>query len=89
MFGEVTNQAEVFVQALIASLEDEPQTESLLQLSCCDGHSFKNHFKEIGRRMFNIGCKNLVAEINSEIHAGKKRSYSGKTSSERKISKLQ
>ena len=89
LFGEVTNQAEVFVQALIASLEDEPQTESLLQLSCCDGHSFKNHFKEIGRRMFNIGCKNLVAEINSEIHAGKKRSYSGKTSSERKISKLQ
>ena len=91
LFTIVTNQADVFVQSLARKLLEDSQTKTLIQMTCHDGHSFQSHFNDITRKMFNISCKNLVTEINSEIHSGRKRSSTGpsQSSSSRKLKKLQ
>ena len=79
----------VFTRALILKMKENLETKNILDVVCADGHKFKKHFQEISGRMFNIASKNLVSEINSIIHASKKRSNSNPTASSRKITKLQ
>ena len=91
LLSTVSNQMNVFIQALTLKMKESSETRNILHIVCADGHSFSKHFQEIAGRMFNIASKNLVSEINSIIHSNKKRSNSNPSlsSSSRKISKLQ
>jgi hypothetical protein len=89
LLSTVSNQMSVFVRALTLKMKEVSETKTILDTVCVDGHKFQKHFQEISGRMFNIASKNLVTEINSVIHASKKRSNFSKSSSTRKIAKLQ
>ncbi len=81
LFDHPSAQA-IFLHSLMAL-----QVESPLNLvTCSTGHSFRRLFERVAAKMFNIFSKNVCAEVNSSIHASKKRKH-GQT--ERKVKKLQ
>lgn len=78
----------VFVETLKQVLLSSDDTVSLLRTECKRKHRFDVHFTELVSRFFNVMCKNIVAEINSELHENRKRK-SNDDRKNRKISKLQ
>ena len=46
---------------------------SLLEITCKSNHSFSKFVRRIGVAVFNLFAKNLIADLNSEIHAERKR----------------
>lgn len=83
----VKHPREVFVEAFVSSVSTCPETASLLQASCNNGHKFEKLGHEIVKRIFNFFGKNLANDLNSQIRA--KKESKAQASSAAKIKKLQ
>lgn len=67
------NSRSVFMESFIYKLKESEQTRSILRASCAKGHVFKEFIRMITSSIFNMVAKNMVKEINNEIHANRKR----------------
>ena len=63
----------VFTESFLYKLQDSDETVSLLKATCSKGHDFKDFIRKVASSMFNMVAKNMVQEINNEIHASRKR----------------
>ena len=63
----------VFTESFLYKLQDSDETISLLKATCDKGHDFKEFIRKIASSMFNMVAKNIVQEINNEIHTSRKR----------------
>ena len=74
-------------------LENEENTEGLLNLKCIKGHEQGNSFRQIAFTIFNINAKNFSSQLNDAVHKEKKRvrerANAAKSKSTMKIRKLQ
>lgn len=83
---------DTFVKCFMNLMESDPETDLILRQKCLNKHEFGSVVPQIVSKFFNIFSKNLVAELNDQVHAARKRQTvnSDKNSSaERKIAKLQ
>lgn len=89
------NPREVFVKCFIQKLKESDNTEPLRSVKCENGHCFMKSMEITAQKVFNIGSKNYVSEMNSRIHAEKKQKRKLVTKEDRqspscrKICKLQ
>ena len=67
------NSRTLFVEVLFTKMEEQEATNSLLEITCKSNHSFSKFVRRIAVAMFNLFAKNLIADLNSEIHAERKR----------------
>ena len=73
------NPRNVFSQVFKQKLTEKNNTACILDDKCKDGHSFQSFVEMISVSMFIIMSNNVVSEMNSEIHAGKRRSNVSKS----------
>ena len=81
----------VFVKCTCDTIANCDNTDSMWQATCADGHKFLKHVDRIAWTIFNMAAaKNYAAELNSRIHASRKRKVKEdkQSSAQRKISKL-
>ena len=86
-----SNARDVFTRYFMNFLDENNSFTSILNASCKEGHTFKSHLQKISGTLFTVMCKNYVSEMNSKIHAGKKRTTtlnSKQCSNANKIRKL-
>ena len=85
----------VFLRAFSEKISCCEDTAPLANIKCENGHQFTKMLQTAALKIFNIGAKNYVNDINSKLHDAKKnkrKNFSkedAKTESVRKISKLQ
>ena len=84
------NARAVFIKCAADKLESCENTKSLWKAECSKGHKFRKFLKPISWTVFNMAGKNYAAELNSKIHAARKRKpKEDKTSADqRKVAKL-
>ncbi|QQP40436.1 Putative LOC101234561, partial [Caligus rogercresseyi] len=76
-----------FVEKMFDSTEVVIKT--MLNSQCEKGHKWGGHLKKICQIIFNVSSKNLVAQLNDEIHdQSRKRAANKLNLKERKIAKL-
>ena len=80
---------EAFAQALMLSLDEDPDTSNILGQSCKSGDSFQPTCKKIVRCLFNIFSKNYVSDLNSRSHGTKLSTVSEHGQLQAKARKLQ
>ena len=76
---------EAFAQALMLSLDEDPDTSNILGQSCKSGDSFQPTCKKIVRCLFNIFSKNCVSYLNSRSHGTKRSTVSELQAKARKL----
>ena len=67
------NSRSLFVEAFLVKLDEQESTHSILSIKCKSEHSFSSAVRKIVVAMFNLFAKNLIADVNSEIHKNRKR----------------
>eukprot|EP00096_Caligus_rogercresseyi_P003677 TRINITY_DN1708_c0_g1_i5.p1 TRINITY_DN1708_c0_g1~~TRINITY_DN1708_c0_g1_i5.p1 ORF type:complete len:131 (-),score=2.88 TRINITY_DN1708_c0_g1_i5:85-477(-) len=76
-----------FVEKMFDSTEVVIKT--MLNSQCEKGNKWARHLKKISQIIFNVCSKNLVAQLNDEIHdQSRKRAANKLNLKERKIAKL-
>ncbi len=83
-----TNSRALFVEVFLQQLEDDSNTNGMLEVECENGHSFKEYVRTIGYSMFNMFAKNYCQECKDEIHAARKRSNVDEDESKRDPCKM-
>lgn len=78
---------EVFAEAFTSMASACPETASIIDVSCDQGHRYDQHSYEIVKRMFNFFGKNFANDMNSQIRA--KKESKAQASAAAKIRKLQ
>ena len=81
---------DVFTKYILNLIDESNCLTSITNSTCRSGHHFALYGSKVSDILFNVIAKNYVSELNSSIHAGKKRNdgKNGKTANERKIRKL-
>ena len=82
------NPRDVFVFCFQRRVEASEKMDEVLNQLCTEGHSFYSLVPELAKRTFNFTAKNFVTAINDTVHENRKRHINGKTSENRKVTKL-
>ena len=85
---KAVNPRRIFVNALEKMMSMSSHTESLLSMSCENGHDFLPMFLKISASLFNLMMKNFVSEMNSIIRTKPVKRSASNSPGTRKISKL-
>ena len=86
LFLSTINHRKVFVEVFIRKLESCTKCKALIESKCKFGHSVhEHHLHRIGTTMFHICGKNFISNINSTIHASRKRGAYTKTRAANKL----
>ena len=91
-FLSVKNQQSVFSAMFEMKMRNDENAAGILEQTCDNFHKFSERIASIGGRVFNTFSKNIIAEINDEIHKskiGNVKTDPKQSSSARKIKKLQ
>ena len=83
-----TNHRKTFVELWSRKLENNYETQQIINTKCDSNHAIKSYISSIGEIMFNLFAKNLIADENTKIQATRKRGYTAKTPAARKLKKL-
>ena len=67
------NPHNVFLKVFKQKLSEKNNTACILDDKCKDRHSFQSFVDKIFMSMFNRTYNNVLSEMNSEIHAGRRR----------------
>jgi hypothetical protein len=67
------NARSVFVRCFAQTIETNQNTKGIWEAKCADGHHMMRHINRIACAVFNMAAKNLASELNSKIHASRKR----------------
>ena len=87
--SDTIDSREAFAQALMLSLDEDPDSSNILGQSYKFGDSFQPSFKKIVRCLFNIFSKNYVSDLNSRSHGKKRSTVSEHAQLQAKARKLQ
>ena len=89
IFLATINPRNVYVEVFIRKLEGSVQTRALITSKCKMNHTLQDHhLQRIGTTMFHLFSKNLISNINSTIHASRKRVAYTNTSNAKKVQKF-
>ena len=77
----------VFTKYFLNLIDESNCLTPITNSTSRSGHNFALYVPKVSDILFNVMAKNYVSEMNSSIHAGKKRNtgMDGKTANERKI----
>ena len=68
-----TNPRSIFIKVFMNKMVQNENTHGLSQITCESSHLYSDFMEKNSRIIFNIGSKNYVNELNSDIHSKRKR----------------